>query len=125
MSFHSGGIATRPRKRCSHPEGSYHGQTLGALAVGNVELYREIYQPLLMDVLSAPSPDCYMREDGESWERTAGALSPQWTRSWPGTRTRSAPSSWSRWCNAPRGCACITRFISSCCAPPATGTAYT
>ena len=33
-----------------------------------MELYREIYQPLLMDVLSAPSPDCYMREDGESWE---------------------------------------------------------
>ncbi len=46
---------------------SYHGETLGALAVGNVELYKEIYRPLLMDVITAPSPDCYERAPGESW----------------------------------------------------------
>ena len=39
---------------------SYHGETLGALAVGHVELYREIYQPLLMEgVITAPSPDAW------------------------------------------------------------------
>src|SRR3989442_1108682 len=38
---------------------SYHGETLGALAVGNVELYKEIYRPLLMDVITVPSPDCF------------------------------------------------------------------
>ena len=69
MSFHFWRNRDRPRKRRFVTlSGSYHGETLGALAVGNVELYREIYQPLLMDVLSAPSPDCYMREDGETWE---------------------------------------------------------
>jgi len=47
---------------------SYHGETLGALALGNVELYKQIYQPLLMDVITAPSPDCFHREPGESWE---------------------------------------------------------
>jgi adenosylmethionine---8-amino-7-oxononanoate aminotransferase len=47
---------------------SYHGETLGALAVGNVQLYKSLYKPLLMDVLTAPSPDCYLREPGESWE---------------------------------------------------------
>ena len=36
---------------------SYHGETLGALAVGNVELYKSIYRPLLMDVITVPSPD--------------------------------------------------------------------
>jgi adenosylmethionine---8-amino-7-oxononanoate aminotransferase len=46
---------------------SYHGETLGALAVGNVELYKEIYRPLLMEVITAPSPDCYARSAGESW----------------------------------------------------------
>jgi adenosylmethionine-8-amino-7-oxononanoate aminotransferase len=46
---------------------SYHGETLGALAVGNVELYKEIYRPLLMEVITAPSPDCYARTAGESW----------------------------------------------------------
>jgi adenosylmethionine---8-amino-7-oxononanoate aminotransferase len=69
MSFHFWRNAGRTRKRRFVTlAGSYHGETLGALAVGHVELYREIYQPLLMEVLTAPSPDCYLREDGESWE---------------------------------------------------------
>jgi len=49
-------------------ENSYHGETLGALAVGNVALYKETYAPLLMDVISVASPDCFYREDQESWE---------------------------------------------------------
>ncbi|MGZ8163970.1 MAG: adenosylmethionine--8-amino-7-oxononanoate transaminase [Methylobacter sp.] len=48
-------------------ENSYHGETLGALAVGNVRLYKETYAPLLMDVITVPGPDCYYRELGESW----------------------------------------------------------
>ncbi|MEI8209234.1 MAG: adenosylmethionine--8-amino-7-oxononanoate transaminase [Methylococcales bacterium] len=48
-------------------ENSYHGETLGALAVGNVALYKETYAPLLMDVITVPGPDCYYREPGESW----------------------------------------------------------
>jgi adenosylmethionine-8-amino-7-oxononanoate aminotransferase len=47
---------------------SYHGETLGALSVGGVALYRETYEPLLMDIISVPSPDCFNREPGESWE---------------------------------------------------------
>jgi len=46
---------------------SYHGETLGALAVGDVALYKETYAPLLMQPISVPSPDCYERETGESW----------------------------------------------------------
>jgi adenosylmethionine-8-amino-7-oxononanoate aminotransferase len=45
---------------------SYHGETLGALAVGHVELYKEIYHPLLMDVVVAPTPDAYECEPGET-----------------------------------------------------------
>jgi adenosylmethionine-8-amino-7-oxononanoate aminotransferase len=48
-------------------ENSYHGETLGALSVGNVELYRETYKPLLLETITAPSPDCYLREPGEGW----------------------------------------------------------
>jgi adenosylmethionine-8-amino-7-oxononanoate aminotransferase len=33
-----------------------------------VELYKETYKPLLMDVITVPSPDCFTRETGESWE---------------------------------------------------------
>ncbi len=46
-------------------ENSYHGETLGALAVGNVPLYRDTYGPLLMETITVPSPDAYTREPGE------------------------------------------------------------
>src|SRR5450631_604722 len=59
----------KPRKtRFITLANSYHGETLGALAVGNVELYKSLYKPLLMEVLTAPSPDCYFRGPGDSWE---------------------------------------------------------
>ncbi|MDX9765742.1 MAG: adenosylmethionine--8-amino-7-oxononanoate transaminase [Ectothiorhodospiraceae bacterium] len=44
---------------------SYHGETLGALAVGDVALYKETYRPLLMESITVPAPDCYLREPGE------------------------------------------------------------
>jgi len=68
MSFHYWRNVGKPKKhRFITLSNSYHGETLGALAVGNVQLYKEIYQPLLMDVITVPSPDCYDREPGESW----------------------------------------------------------
>jgi adenosylmethionine-8-amino-7-oxononanoate aminotransferase len=38
---------------------SYHGETVGALSVGDIPLYRRVYAPLLMEVLFAPSPDAF------------------------------------------------------------------
>ncbi len=68
MSFHYWRNVGRPEKRRFITlSNSYHGETLGALAVGNVELYKAIYQPLLMEVITVPSPDCFERHPGESW----------------------------------------------------------
>lgn len=47
---------------------SYHGETLATLAVGDVDLYKKTYEPLLMTTFTASSPDCFNREEGESWE---------------------------------------------------------
>jgi len=67
MSFHFWRNTGRTRKtRFITLANSYHGETLGALAVGNVELYKSIYQPLLMDVITVPSPDAFLREPGVS-----------------------------------------------------------
>ena len=67
MSFHYWRNRGRPRKtRFITLSNSYHGETLGALAVGNVELYKSIYRPLLMDVITVPSPDAFGREAGAS-----------------------------------------------------------
>ncbi len=69
MSFHFWRNSGKPGKqRFITLANSYHGETLGALAVGNVALYKDIYAPLLMDVITAPSPDGYAREPGESAE---------------------------------------------------------
>ena len=47
-------------------EGGYHGETLGALAVGDIPLYRRVYAPLLAQALFAPSPDAYLAHPGQS-----------------------------------------------------------
>jgi len=37
----------------------YHGETIGALSVGSMDLYAKIYNPMLMDVIHIEAPDCY------------------------------------------------------------------
>jgi adenosylmethionine-8-amino-7-oxononanoate aminotransferase len=67
MSFHFWRNTGHARKtRFVTLANSYHGETLGALAVGNVDLYKSIYRPLLMDVITAPSPDAFARDAGVS-----------------------------------------------------------
>ena len=68
MSFHYWRNAGKPAKtRFVTLSNSYHGETLGALAVGDVALYKDTYAPLLMTPITVPSPDCYLRESGETW----------------------------------------------------------
>ncbi len=40
-------------------EQAYHGDTLGAVAVGGIETYRDKFDGILPEVLFAPSPYCY------------------------------------------------------------------
>ncbi|MFZ8986990.1 MAG: adenosylmethionine--8-amino-7-oxononanoate transaminase [Steroidobacteraceae bacterium] len=69
MSYHYWLNRGQPAKRRFVTlSNSYHGETLGALSVGDVALYKQVYQPLLLDVITVPSPDCYTREAGEDWE---------------------------------------------------------
>jgi len=74
--FHNRGEHTR--KKFIALENGYHGETLGALAVGDIPLYRRIYAPLLTEALFAPSPDAYLAQPGESptacADRAADAL---------------------------------------------------
>ncbi|MBQ4077952.1 adenosylmethionine--8-amino-7-oxononanoate transaminase [bacterium] len=38
---------------------SYHGDTLGAVSVGGVDMYHKLYKPLLFEIEQAESPYCY------------------------------------------------------------------
>jgi adenosylmethionine-8-amino-7-oxononanoate aminotransferase len=67
MSFHYWRNSGAGRKtRFITLANSYHGETLGALSVGDVALYKETYEPLLLEAITVPSPDCFNREPGES-----------------------------------------------------------
>jgi adenosylmethionine-8-amino-7-oxononanoate aminotransferase len=72
MSFHYWRNRGQPQKtKFVTLQDSYHGETLGALAVGDVALYKETYAPLLMQAITAPSPaGCYANE-GESYAEYA------------------------------------------------------
>ena len=67
MAFHWFHNRGEPRRtKFIALENGYHGETIGALAVGDIPLYRRVYAPLLAEALFAPSPDAYLAEPGES-----------------------------------------------------------
>ena len=67
MSFHYWRNSGRPEKtRFISLAGSYHGETLGALSVTDVALFRDTYAPLLRASTQVPSPDWRLAEAGES-----------------------------------------------------------
>jgi adenosylmethionine-8-amino-7-oxononanoate aminotransferase len=79
MSFHYWKNVGRPQKTqfiCI--EGGYHGETMGALSVTDVALFRDVYDPLLRRVGRVPSPDWRNARAGEDPKavafRTAQAL---------------------------------------------------
>jgi adenosylmethionine-8-amino-7-oxononanoate aminotransferase len=55
-----------------HPERSrfitfknaYHGDTLGAVSVGGIDIYHTTFRPLMFETMQAPSPYCYRCELG-------------------------------------------------------------
>lgn len=56
MSYHSHRNKGQERHLFVSLTESYHGETLGALAVGDVALYKQTYEPLLIRSIQTPSP---------------------------------------------------------------------
>ena len=72
MSHHFWQLNGKPQKKkfvCL--ENGYHGETLGALAVTDVAIFREAYGSLLQDVYTVSSPDVRKAKNGESAEDVA------------------------------------------------------
>lgn len=67
MSFHSWrnrGFEKKNSFLCL--EGSYHGETVGALAVTDVAIFKDAYAPLIRAAATVPTPDARTARDGES-----------------------------------------------------------
>jgi len=56
MSFHYHKNSGEDRSLFLSLSNSYHGETIGALSVGDVELYKETYAPLLISCIQTPVP---------------------------------------------------------------------
>jgi adenosylmethionine-8-amino-7-oxononanoate aminotransferase len=53
--------------------GGYHGDTIGAVSVGGIDLFHRLFAPLLFPVHHAPQPYCYRCPLGKSWPSCAMA----------------------------------------------------
>jgi adenosylmethionine-8-amino-7-oxononanoate aminotransferase len=72
MSHHFWQLNHKPNKKkfvCL--ENGYHGETLGALAVTDVAIFREAYGSLLQDVYTVTSPDARKAKSSESADDVA------------------------------------------------------
>ncbi|HEY7985418.1 MAG TPA: aminotransferase class III-fold pyridoxal phosphate-dependent enzyme, partial [Methylophilaceae bacterium] len=69
MSFHYWRNSGQPNKtNFVSLQNSYHGETIGALSVTDVALFKDTYAPLLRQSTQVPSPDSRLAEAGESAE---------------------------------------------------------
>ncbi len=67
MSFHYWLLCGQPQKNgFISLQNDYHGETLGALSVTDVAIFRETYAPLLRPCTHVPTPDWRYAEAGES-----------------------------------------------------------
>ena len=67
MSFHYWRNSGRPEKtRFVSLQNAYHGETVGALSVTDVALFKDTYAPLLRESAQVPTPDWRYAEPGES-----------------------------------------------------------
>ncbi|MFB9241458.1 adenosylmethionine--8-amino-7-oxononanoate transaminase [Massilia antarctica] len=72
MSFHAwrnAGMSDKQEFVCL--QGSYHGETIGALAVTDVALFKDAYGPLLRAARVVTSPDARNAQEGESAQDVA------------------------------------------------------
>ena len=72
MSFHFWRNNNKPNKtKFISLQNSYHGETLGALGVTDVAIFKDTYAPLLMQSAQMPSPDFRLSDKGEGAEAFA------------------------------------------------------
>jgi adenosylmethionine-8-amino-7-oxononanoate aminotransferase len=72
MSAHYWRNADKPEKNgFVSLQNGYHGETVGALSVTDIPLFKATYEPLLRSTVRVPTPDARLAESGESGEAYA------------------------------------------------------
>jgi len=63
--WHNKGGRYRRKRKFIRFKNAYHGDTLGAVSVGGIDLFHDLYRPLLFDTVEGPSFYCYRCEFGK------------------------------------------------------------
>ncbi|WP_299547124.1 adenosylmethionine--8-amino-7-oxononanoate transaminase [uncultured Helicobacter sp.] len=68
MAFHASALKGEKKTKFLCLENAYHGETIGALSVGDVGIYTDVYAPILLETLKIKAPS------GENIEESLEAL---------------------------------------------------
>jgi adenosylmethionine-8-amino-7-oxononanoate aminotransferase len=55
------------KTRLAHLANSYHGDTLGSVSVGGIDLFHKIYKKLIVKTIRIDFPDCYRAPKGKKY----------------------------------------------------------
>ncbi|MBI5149992.1 MAG: adenosylmethionine--8-amino-7-oxononanoate transaminase [Candidatus Omnitrophica bacterium] len=57
----------KKKKYIAHLANSYHGDTLGSVSVGGIELFHKVYKNLIFKTIKVDFPDCYRAPKGKKY----------------------------------------------------------
>jgi lysine---8-amino-7-oxononanoate aminotransferase len=58
-------IGRREKQKFIAMQNGYHGDTIGAVSVGSIDLYHQVYGPLMFESFKAPIPNVYHSKSGD------------------------------------------------------------
>jgi len=64
-------IGKKAKTNIVHLENSYHGDTLGSVSVGGIDLFHKVYKNLIFKTIKADFPDCYRAPKGKKYPQYA------------------------------------------------------
>ncbi len=57
----------KKKDRVAHLANSYHGDTLGSVSVGGIDLFHKVYKKLIVKTVQVDFPDCYRAPAGKKY----------------------------------------------------------
>ncbi|MDP8211698.1 MAG: adenosylmethionine--8-amino-7-oxononanoate transaminase [Candidatus Zapsychrus exili] len=60
-------VGQKKKIKIAHLENSYHGDTLGSVSVGGIDIFHKVYRNLIFETIKIGFPDCYRAPKGKAY----------------------------------------------------------